>query len=358
MGALFSVLASIDVVCFGLLVLFDIEPPVKGGLRKLLGLSAWAFVVQHFGTLATALVDSLAQAGLVAAGQPGASARALLNPSAILDMGFKATEPLTRAFASASLLTEVRSIGIVALTYLLIMAAYIVLALNVLITIVEYYIALAITGVLVPFGVFGPTRWIAMKPLSYFLSCGLKLMVLSFLMVISRDVLARVYFASDEPTLREMWIGSCCALGIAMLAWFAPQRLAAGIMAGSASLGASDAIGFAAGTVMAAAAEARRGGAPGRPGGQASGSVQGMALQGGARAPAASPAAGTWQSSQPSSGSPVASAVTRSGERTTKAPVFEGEFVASSPSAAGSRSTPSGGSAPRAGATPKSEAPT
>ena len=251
MDALFKLLIGIDVSYLAFLVLVDAEEPVKGGLRKLFTFSAWAYVIRNFNTLATSLVDSLAQGGLIAAGHGGESARRLLNPSVILDLGFRATEPLTDAISQASVLAVFGSIGIIVLSYVCIMAAYGIIALTVMITLIEYYIALAVTGLLLPFGVFSPTRWMAMKPLSYFLSCGLKLMVLTFLLAISREVLERAYFASPEPTMRELWIGTWVSLGIAMLAWFGPRGLAGGIMSGSASLGSADAIGVVSATVMA-----------------------------------------------------------------------------------------------------------
>jgi type IV secretion system protein TrbL len=350
MGTLFSLLASIDVLYLGFLVLLDVEPPIKGGLRKLFAITTWAFLIQHFDTLAIEMVDSLTQAGLIAGGNGGANAREILNPSAILDLGFKATDPLTETISQLDFITNLRSVGLTLMTYFLIMAAFTVIALNVLITTIEFYIALAITGILLPFGVLSATRWVAMKPVSYFLSCGIKLMVLAFLLSINHDVLARAYFSTAEPTLREMWIGACCALGLSMLAWFGPRSIAGGIMAGSASLGASDAIGFVAGAAVSAAtlgkgaafASGAKAGAPAKAGptGLATIAAAGArAIQYGAGAArsAYSAAAGAWKGRKAGASpgalvpSPptVASAVARPGDR-WKGPVFTGVFDESS----------------------------
>lgn len=349
MGTLFSLLASIDVLYLGYLVLLDVEPPIKGGLRKLFAITTWAFLIQHFDTLAIDMVDSLTQAGLVAGGRGGANAREILNPSAILDLGFKATDPLTETISELDFFTNLRSVGLTLMTYLLIMVGYTIIALNVLVTTIEFYIALAITGILLPFGVLSATRWVAMKPVSYFLSCGIKLMVMAFLLSINHEVLTRVYFSTPEPTLREMWIGACCSLGLAMLAWFGPRSIAGGIMAGSASLGASDAIGFAVATAVTTMTAGKAAGAAAVAGGRATafaakglglGALAGSrAVQHGAGAAktaysAAVDASKARKGAQAAGGGlvhvpPTASAVARPGDH-WKEPVFTGTFDDSS----------------------------
>ena len=123
--------------------------------------------------------------------------------------------------------------------------AYFSLALNAIMAVTEYYLALTITGILMPFGVLGPTRWIAMKPVSYFLATGLKLMVIACLAAISRDLLGNIKFPDAEPTFRQMLVAFSSASTLGLLCWLAPQRLAAGIMAGATSMGPSDAVSVA-----------------------------------------------------------------------------------------------------------------
>jgi len=252
-GGLLRTLITLDVLFFALMVLFDIEP-VKGGLRKLLTLSLWSYVIQDFDSHANNIVNSLVQAGLTAAGQGGMSPQTLLNPSAIMDGAFAATQPVADHVLNVGLLSVFNgTMMMFGITYILMMIAYFMLALSAFIVVIEYYMALAMTGILMPFGVIGPTRWLAMKPVSYFVACGLKMMVISFIIAVSRDVLGGIRFESAEPSLREMWIAVCAAGTISMLAWVAPQRMAAGFMAGSASLGADSAVSHAAGVASGAA---------------------------------------------------------------------------------------------------------
>jgi type IV secretion system protein TrbL len=254
-SSLLYLLIAIEVGWFGILFLLGTES-VSGGLKKLLTIGMWSFVALHFDEHALALVDSLVQAGLMAANSGGQSARSLLNPSAIMDAGFTAVHPLGQQLLNGSLLSFTGTYPMYLLTFVLMMIAYTALAINAFMVLIEYYLAIAVVGILVPFGVIAPTRWIAMKPMSYFLSCGLKMMVIAFLVAVSRTVLARIHFASDEPTLREMWIAVCCTSMIGLLCWKAPDRLAQGFMVGSASFGGADAVRHTQSTAAVVAAPA------------------------------------------------------------------------------------------------------
>jgi type IV secretion system protein TrbL len=248
---LFHLLVTLDMLLFGVKVLFDLEP-VKGGLQKLLSLSLWAYVIGNFDQLATALVDSLVQAGFTAAGQAGANPKALMNPSLIMDGFFEATQPIANHVLEVNWLSINGTYILFSFTLFSMLFAYFMLALTAFISMIEYYMALSIACILLPFGVLGPTRWIAMKPLSYFLACGLKLMVVAFLAAIGGRVLGQVKFAEAEPTTREMIIAVCVSGTLGMLSWLAPQRLAAGIMAGAASFSAGDVARHAVGAMSAA----------------------------------------------------------------------------------------------------------
>lgn len=239
-SGLLHVLIGIEVVWFGVLFTLGMES-ISTGLKKIMAIGMWTFVALQFDQHSFALVDSLVRAGLMAAGTQGQSARTLLNPSAILEAGFTATQPLgQQILKDTSFLHFSGTFTMFLVTWLLMMLSYAALAINAFMVMIEYYLAIAVVGILMPFGVLAPTRWVAMKPMSYFLSCGLKMMVISFLVAISRTVLTKIHFSSDEPTIREMWIAICCSGMIGLLCWKAPDRLAQGFMAGAASFGGAD----------------------------------------------------------------------------------------------------------------------
>lgn len=229
MNSLLYLLISIDIAWFGVKFMLGMES-VPTGLNKVMTIGMWSFIALHFDEHALALVDSLVQAGLIAAGAEGSSARTLLNPSAILDAGLKAAEPLSR---------NVLLYPLFAIAWGLMMLAYVALAINAFMVMIEYYLAIAVVGILLPFGVLSPTRWIAMKPMSYFLSCGLKMMVLAFLVAIGRTMMAKVQINSVEPTLRQLVVAITCTGMISLLCWRAPKLVADGFMTGNVSLDGS-----------------------------------------------------------------------------------------------------------------------
>src|SRR5687767_13511738 len=70
-GGLLRILVTLDVLFFAVMLLFGIEA-IQNGLRKLLVLSLWTYVIQDFDGHATRVVNSLIQAGFTAAGRGGA----------------------------------------------------------------------------------------------------------------------------------------------------------------------------------------------------------------------------------------------------------------------------------------------
>jgi type IV secretion system protein TrbL len=250
-NGLLRVFVTIDVLFFCALLLFELEQ-WKSAFRKIFVLSLWMYVIRDFDVHATRVINSLVQAGLMAAGQGGADARAIINPSRILDAGFQATDVLAKNLTNAGPL-DIADVIAFGFSYMLIVLAFAALALNAFMAMLEYYLAMAIAGIFLPFAVLQPTRWVAMKPISFLLASGMKMMVLSFLLAIINPILASIRFRGDEPDLREIWVMVCVAGSLAVVSWIVPQRFAQGFMSGSASLGASDAVPVLAGAAMAAA---------------------------------------------------------------------------------------------------------
>lgn len=252
-SGLLNVLIGIEFAWFGVQVLLGVEC-LSSGLKKIMSIGLWMFVALQFDQHALALVDSLVQSGMMAAGTEGQSARSLLNPSVILNDGFLAAEPLAKlVLKGTNMLTFLGTYPMFVLTWLLMMLSYAALAISAFMVVIEYYLAIAVVGIMIPFGVLGPTRWIAMKPMSYFVSSGLKMMVIAFLVAVSKTALTKIRFSGAEPTLREMGIAVCCSAMIAWLCWKAPDRVAQGFMMGAASFSGSDvtrAVAGAASTVL------------------------------------------------------------------------------------------------------------
>jgi len=134
------------------------------------------------------------------------------------------------------------------------LVAFFMLAIQVFITYLEFYLVAALSLVLVPFGVFKHTAFIAERAFGSVVSFGVKLMVLSFIIAAAQPVLAGITVPA-VPTLQQAYMVLLAALAIAFLAWHAPG-IAAGMISGGPSLTAGSAAGFVASSTLGALAGA------------------------------------------------------------------------------------------------------
>jgi type IV secretion system protein TrbL len=248
-NGLLGVLGGIEIVLIGFWWALGGGERLVEVMKKILFLGFWLWFTKSFQTNAKAFVDSLIQAGLIAGGRPG-SYQLLLDPSRIAAYGLQATEALSKALDNVGF--DVADALIFGLSYLAIMAAFLVMAIQAFLAIIEYYLLVAVVGILIPFGVLPQTKFLAEKAIGAIVSAGIKLMVLAFIMAVADPVLANVRFSGSEIKLNELWSVLLTCGAIAFLAWNGPS-LAAGLLAGSPSLGvAGVSQNLAAGTMMAA----------------------------------------------------------------------------------------------------------
>ncbi len=205
-------------------------------MKKILFLGFWLWFTKSFQSNAKSFVDSLINAGLTAGGHAG-GVNLLLDPSRIAGYGLTATAQLAKALDDISI-TDLGDVIIFGVSYLLIMAAFLIMAIQVFLAVLEYYIIPAVAGVLIPWGFLPQTKFLAEKAIGAVVSAGIKLMVLAFIIAVVDPVLASIHFSGPEIKLNELWSVLLTAAAIAFLAWHVPS-LAAGLLAGSPSLSAS-----------------------------------------------------------------------------------------------------------------------
>jgi type IV secretion system protein TrbL len=204
-------------------------------LRKVLGVATWLWLIGVFHDAAKALMKWLVHA---AGSAFGGESEVLLQPSKILDLSTKATEPMIQKLLAMHVAIDIGTALLLALALLAVMLAYIALALSIALALIEFYLYLALSGLLLPFAVFGQTRFVADKAINAVLACAIKLAVISFIVSATAPILQQVKF---EPGLWNMltwhsiWallvvVGLCTALAL-----WAP-RLAAGFLHASPSL--------------------------------------------------------------------------------------------------------------------------
>lgn len=225
-------------------------------LRRLLYLMFWAWLCRNFQTLARTFVNSLIDAGLIAGGAAPGNHTLLMDPSRIAGYGLDATEPLVRRIMdSGSIIPNLTDALVVGFCYLAIVAAFFIIAIQVLMAVTEFYLVVPLVSILMPFGMMESTKFLAEKGIGAVVASGVKLCSLAFIIAVVDPILRglRLTPVGGEIRLNELLAMLLVTGAIAYLSWKIPQ-IVAGLLAGSPSLSAGDAAMAAATTVGAATA--------------------------------------------------------------------------------------------------------
>lgn len=206
---------------------------------KILLIGAFAWLINDWQALSETLYAGFLELGLIAGG--GDLSRAdFLNPGAILGEGWRIVKalgdtpaPVTNPFDIAGNLTDALILG---LAMIGIMLAFAVLALQIIVSLVEFKIVTLGGFVLLPFGIWSKSAFLAERPLGYVVSSGLKVLALAIVVSGARTVFDQLQ-PSANPDIYEALTILVAAILLAMLALFIPN-LASALVTGGPALGA------------------------------------------------------------------------------------------------------------------------
>ena len=243
-------------------------------VRKTLFVGVFAYVIGNWAALANIVFESFAGLGLKASGA-GLGAADLLRPGRVAQVGIDAARPLLDAMADlvgyVSFFENFLQTVILLVAWAIVILAFFILAIQLFVTLIEFKLTTLAGFVLIPFGLFGKTAFMAERVLGNVVSSGIKVLVLAVIIGIGSTLFAEFTSAiPGEPTIEDALAIVLASLTLLGLGIFGPG-IANGIVAGGPQLGA----GAAAGTALLA-------------GGAAAGAVAGTKLAGGAVASAAS----------------------------------------------------------------------
>jgi len=252
-NGLLTILITIEVVLLGLWAALGGGDNVVHVFKKVLHIGVWVWIVKNFPDLAHAFVDSLIQAGLMAGGHADGDEGLIFDPGGLAKYGLEATAPLIAkvedlAHQSWSMADMVVYEG----AYLSIMVCFFIMAIHVFIAVLEYYLFVGCVGILLPFALVPSTKFLAEKAIGAVVACGIKLMVLSFVVaVIEPTIATAMHFQGPDITINELWSALLTLAAMTVLCWKAPQ-LASSVLAGSPSFGGGGIIAGAVGAVSSA----------------------------------------------------------------------------------------------------------
>ncbi|GFO63609.1 P-type conjugative transfer protein TrbL [Geomonas paludis] len=256
---LLSMLATLEICLAGLWMAFDGGHKIEVTfLKKVMQIGFFVWVVNNYEWLVRIILLGFIQTGTIAGGGT-TPVNLITDPSRIVEYGFAVTAPIFEHTQNYSLwnvsIRHAMDMLLTQFAAVLIVIAFFGIALLVFVTYLEFYIISALGLMLVPFGVFKHTAFLAEKVFGAIIAFGIRLMVLAFILSVSQQTLATLTLPPD-PTFQEISLILLVALTIMGLAWHAPA-VAGGLMAGSPGLG----LGAVASTGVAVAGGIAAGGA-------------------------------------------------------------------------------------------------
>ncbi|QYC12261.1 P-type conjugative transfer protein TrbL [Brevundimonas nasdae] len=210
---------------------------------KVLLIGAFAWIINDWQSLSETIYAGFLELGLTAGGG-SLSRREFLNPGAILQQGWEIVKALGETPAPVEnpldVMGNMADALILGLAMIGILLAFAVLALQIIVSLLEFKIVTLGGFVLLPFGIWNRTAFLAERPLGYVVSSGLKVLALAIVVSGARTIFDQLQ-PSANPDIYEALTILVAALLLAMLAIFIPN-LASALVTGGPALGAGAAL--------------------------------------------------------------------------------------------------------------------
>lgn len=263
-----TTLIVIDVTLAALFWTWGADDDVLARLvKKTLFVGMFAYIIGNWNNLARIIFESFAGLGLQAAGG-SVSAAEFVRPGRIAQIGVDAGRPLLESISELmgfiSFFENAVQIIVILFAWVLVILSFFILAIQLFVTLIEFKLTTLVGFVLIPFGLFGKTAFLAERVLGNVISSGVKVLVLAVIVGIGSTLFSEFTsdFAGEQPTIEEAMAIVLASLSLLGLGIFGPG-IANGIVSGGPQLSAGAAVGtgLAAGGVVAAGVGAARMGA-------------------------------------------------------------------------------------------------
>src|SRR6266853_339694 len=198
-----STLIVIDVTIAGLFWAWGADENVLAHLiKKTLYVGFFAFLIGNFNGLAKVVFNSFSGLGLKAAGS-GLTADQFLQPGRLAQVGIDAGRPILQA--ASGLLGYVSFFQNFVQIFVLLVAWLFVLAIQLFVTLIEFTLTTLAGFILVPFGLFGRTAFLAERVLGNVVASGVKVLVLAVIVGIGTTLFGEFTqgFGGNQPTMED-----------------------------------------------------------------------------------------------------------------------------------------------------------
>ena len=242
-----ATLIAIDITLAGLFWAMAPDEDVLARLiRKTLYIGVFAFIIGNFNNLAQIIFNSFAGLGLEAGGG-GLSQAQLLQPGRLAQVGIDAGKPILDSISGlmgfTSFFDNFVQIAILFVAWAIVVISFFVMAIQLFVSLIEFKLTTLAGFVLVPFGLFGRTAFLAEKVLGNVVSSGVKVLVLAVIVGIGSQIFGQFTSGfNNPPTIDDALTLILAALAMLALSIFGPG-IANGLIAGGPQLGAGAAVG-------------------------------------------------------------------------------------------------------------------
>lgn len=220
--SLYGILILLDFILAVLLNIGETDH-IKQLVRKVLFYGFWIWIIREWGTLCDALLDSLMITGTAVG---GVDASVLKTPSLLIDSGLEIAKPYMDYASEMSWLeitTSPLNWLMAVIGYAGVVLAFGILALQIFITYVEFYIASALLLIFIPWGSFKYTSFVAEKAIGAVISYGTKLMMLGAVYGLSSGIINSMSInLVDEPEPGAVLASMLGPFALCLLCWQAP----------------------------------------------------------------------------------------------------------------------------------------
>ncbi len=247
-GFIASTLIVIDVTLAGLFWAWGADEDIIARLvKKTLFIGVFAYLISNWNNLAQIVFESFAGLGLKASGT-GFSVADLMRPGRVAQTGLDAGRPLLQAISDLSgywaFFENFLQIVCLLIAWVLVLLAFFILAVQLFVTLIEFKLSTLAGFVLIPFGLFGQSAFMAERVLGNVISSGIKILVLAVIIGIGSTLFGEftAAFNGQQPTIDDAMSIVLAALSLLGLGIFGPG-IANGLVSGGPQLGAGAAVG-------------------------------------------------------------------------------------------------------------------
>lgn len=262
-GFIATTLIVIDVTLAALFWSWGADEDIIARLvKKTLFVGVFAYLISNWNNLARIVFESFAGLGLKASGT-GFAVNDLMRPGKVAQTGLDAGRPLLDSISNLmgywSFFENFIQIACMFFAWALVLLAFFILAIQLFVTLIEFKLTTLAGFVLIPFGLFGKSAFMAERVLGNVISSGIKVLVLAVIIGIGSTLFSEFTsgFGGDTPSIDDAMAVVLAALSLLGLGIFGPG-IANGLVSGGPQLGAGAAVGtgLAAGGMVAAGAAA------------------------------------------------------------------------------------------------------